>query len=79
MFEYNHAFYGLVRTPLVRHGSDDKIVNGGHTFPPVYTEMLLQISVDIPSLPDPRTLRAHEIRFFYEGLRAKLKMDTKPR
>lgn len=41
--------------------------------------MLLQISRDYPSLPDPRTLTLTEIRFFYEGLRAELKKHTRPK
>lgn len=48
-------------------------------FGPVYTEMLYQICRDYPGLPDPRTLRAREIRFFYEGLRAELEEHTKPK
>ena len=35
--------------------------------------MLLQVSRDYNGLPDPRQLKAHEIRFFYDGLRAELK------
>ena len=71
--------FGLVDTPLVRHGVDERLPDGGHTFQPVYTEMLLQISRDYAGLPDPRTLKIHEIRFFYEGLRAEIKEHTKPR
>ncbi len=48
-------------------------------FQPVYTEMLLQISRDYPGLPDSRTLKAHEIRFYYEGVREELKSHTKPK
>lgn len=39
--------------------------------------MLLQICRDYSSLPDPRTLRFSEIRWFYEGMRAELKRHTK--
>ena len=63
----------------VRGGVDERLPKGGHKFEPVYTEMLLQISRDYPGLPDPRTLKAHEIRFFFEGIRAELKEHTKPR
>jgi hypothetical protein len=49
-----------------------------HTLGNVYTEMLMQICMDYPSLPDPRTLRLSEIRFFYEGLRGALKRRTNP-
>lgn len=45
----------------------------------VHTEMLLQVCRDYPGLPDPRTLKASEIRFFYDGLRAELKHHTKPK
>lgn len=43
----------------------------------VYSEMLLQITMDYPGLPDPRTLTNSEIRFFYEGLRPSLRKHTK--
>lgn len=69
----------MTRTALVRSGADFKIPGGRHNFPVVYTEMLLQISRDYPGLPDGRTLRAHEIRFYYEGLRAELKRHTRAR
>jgi hypothetical protein len=42
----------------------------------VYAEMLRQICVDYPALPDPRTLSMVEIRFFYNGSRAALKRHT---
>lgn len=48
-----------------------------HTLVPVYREMILQITRDYPGLPDPRTMRLHEIRFFYEGLRRELREATK--
>jgi hypothetical protein len=41
--------------------------------------MLLQIAMDYPSLPDLRTLKLHEIRFFYEGIRASLHERAKRR
>lgn len=43
----------------------------------VMTTMLHQICRDYPGLPDPRTLKAYEIVFFYDGLRAELKEHTK--
>jgi len=43
----------------------------------VYEEMLLQITMDYPGLPDPRTLRNRQIKFFYEGLRLGLRKHTK--
>lgn len=39
--------------------------------------MVLQIARDYSGLPDVRTLKAHEIRFFYNGLRDELKAHTK--
>ena len=71
------TFYGGlgVGTPLVRRGGDYFIppYEGGHSRLAVYREMLLQITRDYNGLPDVRTLKASEIRFFYEGLRAELK------
>jgi hypothetical protein len=78
LFGYNYAFFGIVRTPVIRGGVDDKFVDGNHTFLAVYTEMFLQISMDYNSLPDPRTLTASEIRFYFNGLREGLKSHTKP-
>jgi hypothetical protein len=64
---------------LVRRGVDDQVSKDSHTFTQVYTEMLLQICRDYHGVPDSRTLKAHEIKFFYEGLRAELKEHTKPK
>lgn len=79
---YFRFFDGLVRVPLVRWGADFKHKrkdgDPGHIASRVYAEMLLQVCRDYPGLPDPRTLRASEIRFFYEGLREELKEATKP-
>jgi hypothetical protein len=50
-----------------------------HTLLNVYAEMLMQICRDYPGLPDPRTLEMHEIRFFYDGIRAELRELTKPK
>ena len=72
-------FNGLVRATLIRNGGEDRIPKGGHTFAAVYGEMLLQVTRDYSGLPDARTLKACEIRFFYDGLRAELKEHTKPR
>jgi hypothetical protein len=38
--------------------------------------MLTQICLDYGGLPDPRTLKASEIRFFYDGLRKELRSRT---
>lgn len=73
------AFYGLVRTPVVRQGADYKHRDGQHRRQPVYAEMLRQVARDYAGLPDVRTLKDGEIRFFYEGLRAELHEGTKPR
>ena len=73
------AFNGLVRTELVNHGSDYKFPDGDHLFTPVYSAMMLQISRDYNGLPDVRSLKTHQIKFFYEGLRDELKRDTKPK
>lgn len=50
-----------------------------HTLGAVYGEMLLQITLDYPGLPDPRSLRLFEIRYFYDGIRSQLHERTKPR
>lgn len=59
----------------MRYGEDE--ITKEHTAVAVYSEMLLQIALDYPGVPDVRTLKAHEIRFFYNGLRATLKERTK--
>lgn len=66
-----------MRSPLVRGKEDVTLSRGLHTAQNVYTEMLLQICRDYPGLPDPRTLKASEIRFFYDGLRGELKSHGK--
>jgi len=74
-----------VATPLVRNGCDhhhppDKESGKErHTFIAVHSEMLAQICADYSSLPDPRTLSAIEIRWFYENMRKSLHEATKPR
>ena len=60
-----NAFFGIVNTPLVRHGRDEKMRGG--TRQVVYSEMILQICRDYPGAPDARTLTACEIRFFITG------------
>ena len=59
----------------MRHGGEV----GGFNFVEAHTEMFLQVCRDYSSLPDPRGLRASEIRFFYDALRAELKHHTRPR
>ncbi len=71
----SRPFFGVIVTPLVREGEDTE----GQYRVPAYIEMLLQICRDYPGLPDPRTLTAYEIRFFYDGLRSELKEHTKPK
>lgn len=73
------AFNGLVRANLVRHGVDERLPEGLNMAPVVYREMLTQICRDYASLPDPRTLKLSEIRFFYDGMRAELKRHTEPK
>ena len=72
----NAAFFGLVRTFLVVKGADAPLKVNARL--PVYVTMFLQICRDYPALPDPRTLEAWEIRFFYDGLREELKKHHKP-
>ena len=63
---------------IVRSGENFTHPKGCHTFAAVYTEMMFQICRDYPGLPDPRTLKAHEILFFYNGVRDELKSHTRP-
>lgn len=79
MSSRGRVVFGLTRVALVRHGAEVKLPKGEHRGPRVYAEMLLQITRDYAGLPDPRTLSAHEIRFFYDGLRYELMEATKPR
>lgn len=65
------------RLPRVRNDEGEHVES--HTFWAVHRQMLLQICLDYASLPDPRTLTASEIRFFYDGIRDSLKERTKPR
>jgi hypothetical protein len=69
----------------VRNGADDRLPRDGksklatHTARIVYREMLLQICMSYPGLPDPRTLTLAQIRFFYDGMRPSLHASTKQR
>lgn len=63
---------------LVREGGDAKLPGERHTRPAVYTEMLLQIVRDYPSVGDWRELGEYEIEFFYDALRPELRKATKP-
>ena len=77
MFGHHVAFFGVIVTPLVRRGADERLPGGEHTFFAVHLEMLLQICAQYPGLPDVRTLRASEIRTFYNGIRGVLYKLTK--
>jgi len=80
MYIFILAFFGTVKTLLVRHGEDSKIHPiENHTLLNVYGEMFLQICRDYSSLPDPRSLKLNEIRFYYNGLRSELKEHTRPK
>lgn len=77
----SNAFFGLVRTPLVRHGVDERLrsrpegdpqgEHPGHTSAAVHSEMLLQVARDYAGI-DVRTYKAHQLRFLYNGLRSEL-------
>lgn len=73
------AFDGLVLVELVRAGESRRLIEreGVHCVANVYPEMLIQICRDYPGLPDPRTMRLREIRFFYSGIRRELEEHTK--
>ena len=76
-------FFREVVTTIVQHGKDAKLPTNPetgetqHTLFAVYGVMLTQICMDFPGLPDPRSLRLREIRFFYDGLRHSLRDRTK--
>lgn len=73
------------RTPLVKGGADYvwprhfETAKVQHTPGLVYCEMMLIITMEYNSLPDVMTLPAHKILFFYEGIRATLHEQTKPK
>jgi hypothetical protein len=67
-----------VRVALVRGGEDFRHQNGAHRLPAVYGEMMLQVAQDYSGAPDVLNMRAHQIRFFYNGIRRKLQQETKP-
>lgn len=69
------TFFGRIKTPLVRGGIDFHFSD--HSSYRVHSEMMLQVCRDYAGLPDVRGLPLHQIRFFYEGLRAELKEHTK--
>ena len=77
------AFFSEVATLLVQDGKDARLPDDRetgetqHTMFAVYGVMLTQICMDLPGLPDPRSLRMSEIRFFYDGLRPTLRQRTK--
>jgi hypothetical protein len=74
---HNNAFFSLVSAPLVRNGADEKIPGRQvHVRGFVYSEMMLQVARDYPGVPDVRTLKHHQILFFYDALRAELKKPT---
>lgn len=78
----SRPFFGEVEAALVKNGSDFRLVADaekglpGHTLIPVHVEMLVQICLMYRVLPDPRSLKLHEIRFFYEAIRKTLHKST---
>ena len=74
------AFFRIVRTPVVRNGGDTHVNADGEPIARVglMREMIVQICAHYTALPDVRTMADGEIRFFYEGIRAALKRETKP-
>lgn len=47
-----------------------------HTVPVVFREMIVQVCMDYPGLPDVRSMDVDEIAFFYDGLRPALRKHT---
>lgn len=66
-------FYGLVRTKLVRSGSDVILGRGAHVLPHVYLEMMLSVARLYNSAPNVLDLPISTIRLFYNGIRSELK------
>lgn len=64
----------MTRTQLVIGGRTSPVParDGGNRFESVYIPMMLQICRDYAGLPDVRTLKASQIRLFYEALRPEL-------
>ena len=62
-----------------RFPEDIKAGCAGHTLPNVYAEMMLQIAMDFPSLPNILAMTLSDIRFWYNGLRPTLKRRTAPK
>ena len=64
----------MTRTCLVIGGYTSPIPerDGGNRFDSVYYAMMLQICREYPGLPDVRTMRASQIKSFYDALRAEL-------
>lgn len=52
---------------------------GGHLYMAVHAEMWMAICRWYESLPNPLSLSASEIRWFYDGLRPELHEATKPK
>jgi hypothetical protein len=72
-----YAFFGLTQSVIVRYGTDYKLPKGQNTVAVVYSIMLLDIARHYNCLPDLRTLKMTEIRFFYDGIRSELKELSK--
>lgn len=72
-------FDGITTATVVRHGGSFPLNWGGleNRVGIIHREMILQIATDYPGLPDVRTLTLSQIRFFYEGVRARLEEATK--
>ena len=51
--------------------------NGGNLAPVVYSLMLRQVVRLLPGLPDYRTLKVSEIKYWYDTLRPELIEHTK--
>lgn len=79
------AFFSVpVTTCVVRRGANERLIDNvtgasRHFLAPVYAEMLAQITLDCPGLPDARALTASQIRFFFDRCsRGALLEHTKP-
>ena len=84
------TFFGVTRSLLVINGGDRRLERmytddkkstyDSNTICQVYMSMLVQVCLDYNVLPvsDVSIITLSEIRFLYNGIRAKLRRDTKP-
>jgi len=83
------TFFGVdVRATVVRGGlntrlrgvrNEEGVLLSVHKLAPVYLEMWMQIQIEYPSLPPPKSLTLSEVQTYYDFIRGDLKDRTRPR